>query len=483
MRVSHVHPPRLIDVNLPERDIVRLCSPEPTRLDNYAALSYCWGADQSIKTSLVTLSTHEAGIPIQSLPQTLQDAIHVTRQLDIGFLWVDSLCIIQDSPEDLDKEIADMSHYFGNALVTLCAAAPKSCAEGFLGQKCDESRYVLGPFYFPMRNPFGETIGRIKLVEEDNASKEAIDTRAWTLQEALLSSRLITFGSRQIRWSCQSASYGRLEISGLRKEVEFLKQKTADSRDSTLLSRIYSREVSTIPYPVHPWRVLVTWYSIVRAYKVRAISFPQDLLPAISGVAREFAAIIAPPVRKDMPKYLAGLWNVEFPLQLLWSTFPSKAERPSVYRAPSWSWAALDGPVLRTYPLLGICTAELVDCKVDHLNPQAPYGAVSGGSITLKGHLQNAPHPPNSGFREGISRTHFDTDEDSKMARDGTMQVWCLEIVSFDEDIKMSYQPKGLILVRNGDGTYRRAGICCSSHSLVFSEMDPKKNITNVIIV
>ena len=72
---------------------------DPTRLDDYVALSYCWGGDQAVKTTKATLEKHKTGIPIYSLPATIRDAITVTRRVGIGFLWVDSLCIIQDSPD------------------------------------------------------------------------------------------------------------------------------------------------------------------------------------------------------------------------------------------------------------------------------------------------------------------------------------------------------------------------------------------------
>jgi hypothetical protein len=89
------------------------------RLDNYVALSYCWGADQTIKTKLASLVSHEDGIRVETLPKTIQDAIHITRELGIDFLWVDSLCIIQDRAEDLAKEVVDMPHYYSNSVATL----------------------------------------------------------------------------------------------------------------------------------------------------------------------------------------------------------------------------------------------------------------------------------------------------------------------------------------------------------------------------
>src|SRR4051812_2260579 len=80
------------------------------------------------------MSRHASGISISSLPKTIKDAILVARHLGVNLLWVDSLCIVQDDPQELDLEISSMSAYYRNSLVTISAAAAESCAKGFLGQ-------------------------------------------------------------------------------------------------------------------------------------------------------------------------------------------------------------------------------------------------------------------------------------------------------------------------------------------------------------
>jgi hypothetical protein len=114
----------------------------------YATLSYCWGGDQAIKTITSTLERHMAGIEISHLSPTLKDAIKVTRSLGIEFLWVDSLCIIQDDPEDVATEISRMSEYYENAFVCISAAVAASCNEGFL-QTRHGNPYLDGPFQLP----------------------------------------------------------------------------------------------------------------------------------------------------------------------------------------------------------------------------------------------------------------------------------------------------------------------------------------------
>jgi hypothetical protein len=503
---------------LKTRDIVKLCHLDPTRLDNYLALSYCWGEDQTIKTKLASLVSHQDGIRIENLPKTIQDAIHVTRELEIDFLWVDSLCIIQDSAEDLAKEVADMSHYYSNAVATLCAAIPENCMEGFLGQRHDEPEYQLGPFYFPASGIHeDDDVSQersLKLVKMNKTPPQAIDKRAWTLQEALLSTRLIYFGARQIKWSCRSASYGALDTSALRDQIENLRKRPLHYNCMNEYSNTgpeASRESSQSPEPlsassgsseysfdsgpstqftiqsrsVRPinsislsdyniYQSIITWYDVVNAYTSRDMSFYRDRLPAISGIAREFSSLIPPPSNREVPKYLAGIWNFRLPLQLLWTTVDEFARRPLSYRAPSWSWACLECAVEASiwkdeHVQLMDNQVEILDCKVDRQLSDAPYGAVTGGSITLKGkmisthyHREMSPLQKSEGLK-----LSFDTLEDrhhKPSATNNHLDLWCLQIVSLKvgrpkkrwEDMG---PPVGLILVENDDGTFRRVGV------------------------
>ena len=77
----------------------------------YLALSYCWGKPQPLATTLrkknfVQLKT---GILLSSLAETIQDAIVLCRKLDVGYLWVDALCIIQDDGVDWSSESQKMA--------------------------------------------------------------------------------------------------------------------------------------------------------------------------------------------------------------------------------------------------------------------------------------------------------------------------------------------------------------------------------------
>lgn len=104
---------------------------EVSRL-GYAVLSYCWGGDQSLKLTEANHRGLKVGIAISNLPQTLQDAVWVTRRMGMDYLWIDALCILQDSDKDMANEIARMASYYNCAKLCICAAAATRSTEGFL---------------------------------------------------------------------------------------------------------------------------------------------------------------------------------------------------------------------------------------------------------------------------------------------------------------------------------------------------------------
>ncbi len=102
-------PTRVIDCSAPSKP--RLVQTNRQLRGFYCNLSYVWGGDQSSKTTLSNIDTYiNEGITLP-IPQTIADAISVTNKLGIKYLWVDALCIIQDSTEDKNKELGIMSKF------------------------------------------------------------------------------------------------------------------------------------------------------------------------------------------------------------------------------------------------------------------------------------------------------------------------------------------------------------------------------------
>ncbi|KAF2785795.1 HET-domain-containing protein [Melanomma pulvis-pyrius CBS 109.77] len=184
----------------------------------YVALSHCWGkitednkrqfctTDNNIKARLV-------GFNLSELPKTFQDAIHVTRELGIQYLWIDSLCIKQWNEEDWDHEAKRIESVFSSAYCTIAATSAIDSNAGFLNQNGSSA-------YVHAQNASGQRFYICANIDNfDNDVENArLNTRAWVLQERLLAQRTIHFSANQIYWECGKGIYceslSRLESRG-----------------------------------------------------------------------------------------------------------------------------------------------------------------------------------------------------------------------------------------------------------------------------
>jgi len=197
-------PSRVIDVGTSdghETPRLRPCSEER---GHYVTLSHCWGLSNPTRTTAACYQNYLEGISLASLPRTYRDAIAVTRGLGIRYLWIDSLCIIQDSTEDWEKECIKMPQIYQNSTVTIAGPAASGCESGFL------DRQSKTPF---LELPIGGNIGSVRVHYGGQQSlaeswlifpepDSPLSKRAWILQERLLSRRVLYFGSRQMYWEC-----------------------------------------------------------------------------------------------------------------------------------------------------------------------------------------------------------------------------------------------------------------------------------------
>ena len=158
----------------------------------YIALSHCWGSSKPLVTNTGNIQEHLTTIPFQGLPQTFQDAVTVTRRLSYRFLWIDSLCIIQDRPEDWQNECTKMSDIYKNAVVTITGPAAKDSSCGFLGdRKCSYQASCSWNY----QGRHDGVIRQVTLASgfgnghflNETEEQSVINHRAWILQERLLS--------------------------------------------------------------------------------------------------------------------------------------------------------------------------------------------------------------------------------------------------------------------------------------------------------
>ena len=192
-------PTRVIDVGDYTNPRLRLLDGDD-RTGRYIALSHCWGKfDESHKVCTYRHNIQELRqhIDYDSLPKTFQDAVRVTWALNIRYLWIDSICIIQDDGEDWEAESGRMEDVFSLAYCILAASSAKSSTDGFLRNR--EPRQCL-----TIHTPKCGTIYICKAIDNFHLDVEQgeLNKRGWVLQERALSHRTIHFTSTQVYWEC-----------------------------------------------------------------------------------------------------------------------------------------------------------------------------------------------------------------------------------------------------------------------------------------
>lgn len=167
--------------------------------DHYACLSYCWGSAQSTMTKSGTIDKFKRDINLASLLKTIQDAISVTRKLNLRYLWVDALCILQDDDEEKARECSKMDHIYQQAYVTIAAANAEDSHDGFL----DKTQSIHDDLSrLPIVCPDGRLGSVFILPKKKNLFADPLQSRAWTLQEQVLSSQLLIWSKYQLFWLC-----------------------------------------------------------------------------------------------------------------------------------------------------------------------------------------------------------------------------------------------------------------------------------------
>ena len=179
-------PTRLIRIDPRDsRASIQLVETKVGELLRWCSLSYVWGGDQPVKTTKATLTFNRQGIPITELPQTIQDAVTVSRRLGVYYLWVDCLCIVQDDPNDIARELAVMPHIYKHAFLTISASCAKSSDDGFL-QDRGYFYTSVPPFRLRYQSSADEP-GTLFMFESSpgNLDEDPIESRCWTYQERL----------------------------------------------------------------------------------------------------------------------------------------------------------------------------------------------------------------------------------------------------------------------------------------------------------
>ncbi|KAF4421451.1 hypothetical protein CFRS1_v011563 [Colletotrichum fructicola] len=267
------------------------------RFGPYITLSHCWGKSTIITTKQATITQRRQYVLLEDLSQTFRDAVISSRALGIRYLWIDSLCIIQDSKDDWEFEAKRMCQYYTNSLMTISGVS-SSGGEG--GLFATRHPGLTSPI--PTEITFPED-GKMKgfahaLYFPDPARdiwgdhKPPLWTRAWVVQERVLSPRLLLFSLTQMSWQCQeeiaseNIPEGRpLESSREDKDMRWSIMGWQRAQSTSQIGEdLYSS-------PVASHRLYHGWYEIVREYTHCKLTMPSDIFHAVAGImqALQFA--------------------------------------------------------------------------------------------------------------------------------------------------------------------------------------------------
>lgn len=369
------------DLHLPPA--VRLHEPSPGEELDYLCLSYRWSSTPTLQTLKSNMEEHKLAIPWDRLPIAFQQLCSVARRLRLRYVWIDALCIVQDDTHDKAVDIAVMASIFEAAELTIVSAWADGPEQGLFSDLGDFSHReftvttedgVTQPVYVRKRLPHFED-GRLPCLQ-----------RGWIYQELFLSPRIVFFLRNEIAWQCQDHTECQCSPS---QEVRVWEPgMQAGALD---LVRVYEklrilngvRRVIQEQQTFSPSDAAAYWWSHIYQYTRCQLSDPTDKLPAIQGLATR----MAPELR--LGSYIAGMWEKSLIFDLGWWTSP-RGTRPAAWRAPTWSWASIDGKVYNDVHAKWWTPLATITRITTTPEPRGATEALHSGRLTLDCHVHEA---------------------------------------------------------------------------------------------
>ena len=360
-QVSAWYPDRLLDLTSHHPKLVITKDRRPLYRD-YATLSHCWGPDPSFYTlTQSNLAEACSGVHIDQLPTTFRHAIEICRRLEIYYLWIDSVCILQSglgSVEDWQHQSAAMGKIYANCALNISADRAAGPSEGFFTTR------EVSPTLTGCKK---SEIAIVDCRMWEQLFTSPLSTRGWVMQERLMSPRVLHFGSKQVFWECN--------------ELPLCCESFPSGFPKTLLPKM-----NISPFNLATCDGVPFWRQIVQAYSRTSLIYPEnDKFVAISAVADYLATFLH-------EEYCAGFFYSDLPRALLWEIDRGDANpRPSSgpYRAPTWSWAIIDGPI-KWKPKQSIYTetiAKFLKLEAWPVQGQRLSGQLNAAWLVLQAHL------------------------------------------------------------------------------------------------
>ncbi|PYH66923.1 HET domain-containing protein [Aspergillus vadensis CBS 113365] len=381
--------------------------------ERYITLSHCWGSTPTnpnlilLKDTFRKLKEYQ---PLSVLPRTFKDAFVIIERLKIRYIWIDRLCILQDSPEDWQSESAAMGQIYKKAFLGISALGASNDADDCFFSR-DSAQVV--PSVVNIRVDDSSDLKAFRFRSEKGWAwkvtfeREPLPKRGWTLQERLLCPRVLHFGRKQVFWECRECTCCEIQPNNVYEYDGYNNDKNDNNGESldksSLLSPVVQHnqlwkqllDAPKIRYIGDPRdQIYVDWCAITMVFTACQLTVPSDKLVAISGLAKDVQRRLKD-LGYDEDVYLAGFWRQNLPGCLTWKVL-EPGRRPPSYRAPSWSWASVDGAVQLCYPDTHSVQKKTAQSFALVIGAECiPYGEdetgqVASGSVTLKGPLASA---------------------------------------------------------------------------------------------
>jgi len=349
--------------------------------------------DAFVQTTNKTIADFRQLDDESSLPQTYRDAILVTREMSLAYLWIDAFCIIQGDAKDWAEQSQKMADICGRAHVTIAASTSKRVADGFLGPRTGASAYC---------GILSTAAGERKLMlrplvlinYEPPISREPLESRGWAVQERMLSQRTLYFCRDQVVWECDAMVALEADPSSEFSEKRVFHSLSMNDEGNSGLEE-GTQLHDTIQDMTRKDLDTNQWQSLIRIYSKCKLTKFSDRLPALSGLAMKFA--------KAHETYIAGHWLENLPAALTWRGVANADAPTPVSCSPSWAWSTFPGPVQSDLSLdpeayshtnqqlqmdrhEGLRITSVVNLTVHHTTANK-FGEVSYGEIQLMARL------------------------------------------------------------------------------------------------
>lgn len=295
----------------------------------YTTLSHCWGSGLVFKLLQSNIDDLRQDIPIKRLPKVFQDAMYVSIEIGICYIWIDSLCIIQDSKdgEDWTYEARRMGDVYKYGEFNIAATGYEDGSSGLFSEReallriCPavSLKCVLRSRFGLKRSFDGIYIGFRSREFDYQITRGPLNARAWVAQERILSPAVLHFTPGHVWWEC-SRLIANEGFSPCRDDWADTKENPAGAIRS--LNTESNRE-----------DIYSFWRNFIGYYADAELTFEQDRLPAAAGIASVIGELID-------DHLIAGIWEGDLIRSLIMKRHATVSSIPSAKLAPSWSWAS-----------------------------------------------------------------------------------------------------------------------------------------------